>query len=166
MKKLLIALTTIILLIPDKFASAVCPVCTVAVAAGMGLTRYLGIDDTITGVWIGAVTLSATMWTNNWFKTKNKGKIYIKSIVFLLYYALIIFPLYYYNIIGQPTNTFWGIDKLVTGIIAGSIIFYMSVLLYEYLKKKNNGHAHFPFEKIVITLLLLAGASAGFYFIT
>ena len=34
-------------------AQAVCPVCIVAVGAGLGLSEYLGIDDTIAGVWIG-----------------------------------------------------------------------------------------------------------------
>ena len=35
-------------------AKAICPVCTVAVGAGIGLSRWLGIDDSITGLWIGA----------------------------------------------------------------------------------------------------------------
>jgi hypothetical protein len=33
----------------------VCPVCTIAVAGGVGLCRYLGIDDLISGSWIGAL---------------------------------------------------------------------------------------------------------------
>lgn len=31
-------------------AKAVCPVCIVAVASGVGLCRFLGIDDAITGL--------------------------------------------------------------------------------------------------------------------
>lgn len=44
---------------------AVCPVCTVAVGAGVGFSRYLGIDDTIAGLWIGALIVSVSMWTIN-----------------------------------------------------------------------------------------------------
>jgi hypothetical protein len=36
----------------------VCPVCTIAVAGGVGLCRYLGIDDLISGAWIGALLFS------------------------------------------------------------------------------------------------------------
>ncbi|HRZ29924.1 MAG TPA: hypothetical protein P5052_04275 [Candidatus Paceibacterota bacterium] len=31
-------------------SQAVCPVCTVAIASGVGLCRYLGIDDLISGL--------------------------------------------------------------------------------------------------------------------
>jgi len=41
-----------------KKALAVCPICTVAVATGIGFSRWLGIDDTITGLWIGGLTVS------------------------------------------------------------------------------------------------------------
>ena len=41
-----------------KKALAVCPICTVAAATGIGFSRWLGIDDTITGLWIGGLTVS------------------------------------------------------------------------------------------------------------
>jgi hypothetical protein len=31
-------------------AKAVCPVCTIAIASGVGLCRYLGIDDLVSGL--------------------------------------------------------------------------------------------------------------------
>ena len=37
---------------------AICPLCTFAVGAGIGLTQYLGIDDVITGLWIGGFIVS------------------------------------------------------------------------------------------------------------
>ncbi len=30
-----------------------CPVCSISIGVGVGLCRYLGIDDLISGVWIG-----------------------------------------------------------------------------------------------------------------
>ena len=56
---------------------AFCPVCTVAVGAGLGLARWLRIDDTISGLWIGGLTISMIMWTLSWLAKKNinfKGK--------------------------------------------------------------------------------------------
>jgi hypothetical protein len=39
-------------------------------------------------------------------------------------------------------------------------------LWYQILKKKNNGHAYFPFQKVVMPIVGLALMSVAFYFIT
>ena len=54
-----------------KKALAVCPICTVAAATGIGFSRWLGIDDTITGLWIGGLTVSLITWTIDWLGKKN-----------------------------------------------------------------------------------------------
>lgn len=53
-RKLFISAATAIELGLTAKAQAVCPVCTVAVGTGVGLSRWLGVDDTITGLWLGA----------------------------------------------------------------------------------------------------------------
>src|SRR3989344_4306223 len=56
---------------------AVCPVCTVAVVAGLGVSRTLGIDDVVTSIWIGGLILSMAFWTIDWIeKSKWRDKIY------------------------------------------------------------------------------------------
>ena len=52
-------------------AKAICPVCIVAVGAGLGLSEYLGIDDSIAGVWIGGMLVAMIIWTIDWFNKKN-----------------------------------------------------------------------------------------------
>ena len=52
-------------------AAAVCPVCTVAVGAGLESARLLGVDDVITGIWAGGLTLSLFFWTAGWLKKHN-----------------------------------------------------------------------------------------------
>lgn len=143
-----------------------CQVCTIGVVAGLGLSRWFGVDDTIFGLWVGGLLVSVTGWTVNWLKTKKinfKGMIIVTAIV---YYASVIIPLYWKEIIGHPLNKLWGIDKFIIGIAFGSVIFAIAVLLYEVMKKKNGGHAHFPFEKVVIPISSLIILSAIFYFIT
>ncbi len=145
---------------------AVCPVCTVAVGAGVGLSRYLGIDDTIAGLWIGGLVVSMIMWTLNWLQKKNyifKGK---EILVSFIYYGLIIVPLFHMEIMGHPFNTMWGMDKLLLGIIIGSIFFFLGGVWYFYLKKKNSGHAYFPFQKVVMPIAPLIILSIFFYFLT
>ncbi|MFA5128069.1 MAG: hypothetical protein WC457_03660 [Patescibacteria group bacterium] len=147
-------------------AKAVCPVCTVAVIGGLGLSRWFGIDDTITGLWAGAVTASFTLWTINWLNKKNIKFYGRKILVALFWYGLTFVPLHYMDIIGHPLNKLWGVDKFVLGVIIGSIAFVLAGQIYEYIKKKNNGKSHFRYEKIAMHVAAPAILSVLFYFIT
>lgn len=150
-------------------AQAVCPVCVVAVGAGLGLSQYLGIDDTIAGVWIGGLLVALSAWTINWFDKKKwlaKYRTIRDFSTYILYYVLVIWPLYGQGLIGPDNNRLFGFDKLLFGIIVGSLFFASSVRLYETMKRNNKGKAHFPFEKVVLPLAALALASLIFFFLT
>lgn len=167
MKKIAIAiLATLANLIFITKAYAICPVCTVAVAAGVGLARWLKIDDTITGLWIGGLIISLIMWTNDYLNKKKINFFGRKILVFIGYYALIVLPLYFTNIMGHPLNKIWGIDKLALSIVVGSVLFYVGAEWYHYLKDRNGGHANFPFQKVVMPIAPLIIMSVIFYFIT
>lgn len=169
MKKIsiyLLSIFTVSIIFAQK-ALAVCPICTIAVGAGVGLSRWLGIDDAITGLWIGGLIVSMITWTESWLEQKNirfQGRFFVDISV---YYALTIIPLYYSGIIGSPLNTlcFCGLDKFFFGIIAGSIAFWFGASWYFYLKEKNNGHAYFPFQKVVMPISPLLILSIIYYFI-
>ena len=45
------------------------------------------------------------------------------------------------------------IDSFLFTTILGAITFISAMNFYEWMKKKNGGHAHFPFEKVVIPVL-------------
>jgi len=148
-------------------ALAVCPVCTVAVVSGVGASRSLGVDDLIIGLWVGALIVSMIMWTIDWL---NKKKIHFKGLGILTaiaYFALVVIPLYTMDIIGHPLNSFCGcgLDNLLVGIIGGAIAFWFGAVSYEYLKEKNNGHAYFPFQKVVMPVLPIIILSIIFYFL-
>lgn len=167
MKKYLLLLTAFILTLGKPLTvQAVCPVCTIGVAAGLGLSRWLGIDDTISGVWIGAVTVSLTLWTHNWLTKKNIRSWWSQVLNVSLWFGGIVIPLALYDIIGHPGNVIWNMDKLLFGITGGAIIFFASAKLYEHIKHQNGGHAHFPFEKVVLPLTALTALSLIFYFLT
>jgi len=169
-KKILIYLLSVfaVIFLFAKKALAVCPICTIAVGAGVGLSRWLGIDDAITGLWIGGLIVSMITWTESWLEKKNirfKGRIFVNIFA---YYALIIIPLYYSGIIMNPIHAFCacGLDKLLLGIIVGSFAFWFGASWYFYLKEKNNGHAYFPFQKVVMPILPLIILSIIYYFLT
>lgn len=147
-------------------AYAICPLCTIAVGAGVGLSRWLGVDDTISGLWIGGLTVSMILWTIFWLDEKKVRFFGRKPLIVLVYYALVLAPFYSTDIIGHPLNTLWGYDKLLLGITLGSIVFFLGSIWYLILKKRNNGHAYFPFQKVVMPVSPLIILTIIFYFIT
>ncbi|MFH1089162.1 MAG: hypothetical protein V1716_01935 [Candidatus Uhrbacteria bacterium] len=147
-------------------AEAFCPVCTVAAAGGVGLARWLGIDDTITGLWVGALLASVTMWTANWLIKKGWKFPGIAWVCGLFYVLITVVPLYYTGVMGHPWNQFLGIDKLALGMTIGAVFFLLGGWLYKIVKAKNHNKAHFPFEKVVMPVAPLIVLSAIFYFLT
>jgi len=165
-KNVLSVLSVLFGILYAQTVAAFCPVCTIAVGAGVGLSRWLGIDDTISGLWVGGLMISMTMWTIDWLKRKKYNFKYKEVVTAIIFYALLIIPLYYQKIVGHPYNELWGIDKLILGIILGSISFYAGGKWYQSLKAKNNNQAYFPFQKVVMPIASLIILSVVFYFIT
>lgn len=149
-------------------ARAICPVCVIAVTAGLGLSEYLGIDDTIAGLWIGGLLVSMIIWTIDWIDKKNYqlGNKDLRDIlIVVLYYGLTFWPLWAKNLIGHPANRLWGVDKLILGTIGGSLIFVGMTIWYKKIKKRL-GRAQFPFQKVVMPVSSLLLGSLIFYFLT
>ncbi len=143
---------------------AVCPVCTVAVAGGVELSRWLGVDDVISGLWIGALIISSALWFSSWMDSKS---IKINRILVLgSFYLIVILPLYWMKLIDFSCNLLFGFDKLLLGIISGSIVFSGSIILNNLLKKKNNNKVYFPYQKVIIPVLFLIIGSIIFYLVT
>jgi formate hydrogenlyase subunit 3/multisubunit Na+/H+ antiporter MnhD subunit len=164
-KYIFIAMSFVGLLAYQKAMAVVCPVCTIAICAGVGLSRWLKIDDTISGIWIGGLIVAMTMWLLLWLSQKNIKFKYQKTIISLATYLVVILPLYFTNIMGHPDNRILGIDKILFGIIVGSIVLLASLYSYDYLKKKNNGKPNFPFQKVAMPFASLLAASLILFFI-
>ena len=146
-------------------ARAVCPVCIVAVGAGVGLSRWLGIDDLISGIWIGGLTVAFILWTIDWLDKKQIKFLFRKKIIIFLYYFFVLASLQIPGILWHPKNKFLGIDKIIFGIIAGTFIFLASVWLNNFLKKRNGGKVYFAYQKVAIPLASLFIISLIFYII-
>jgi len=149
-----------------KTALAVCPVCTVAIGAGLGLSRLLGIDDTISGVWIGGLILSSGFWLADFLTKKNVRIPHLNFISVAGLFLMVIIPLYLSRFIGLPANTFWGVDKVLLGIIAGSLIFWFSVWSDGRLRVKNGGKVLIYYQKVILPVFFLSLLSLIFYFLT
>ncbi len=149
-------------------AQAVCPVCVVAVGAGLGLSQYLGIDDTVAGVWVGGLLAAISFWTIDWFNRKNwlsTQKLLRDILIFIFYYGLTIWPLWTQGLVGHPINRLLGVDKLLLGVIVGSLALAGASAWYEWMKK-SRGKPHFPYEKVALPFGSLVVFSLIFYFLT
>lgn len=162
---LLLAFIIVNLLIPGR-TLAVCPVCAVAVAGGLGLSRYLGIDDTVSGVWVGGLILASGLWLADWIAKKKWPVPRPKLLAVLAMFLLTLPPLYWSKMIDLPWNKFWGIDKVILGSIFGSLVFMGGVLLDKYLRTIHNNKVYFYYQKVIIPVTLLILTSLSFYFIT
>jgi len=158
-----ISVVALMALLMTRVASAVCPVCTVAIGVGLGVSRWLGISDIIVATWIGALLASSAFWIFN-FATKKGLKLKgLREMIFALFYAMALATLWSLNILGSPGNVLWGIDKFVFGVIIGTIVFIGSKISYDEAKKKR-GKALFPFQKVVMPIVILSGVSIFLYF--
>lgn len=137
----------------------VCPVCVVAIGAGLGLSRWLGIDDVISSIWIGALLTALILWTLMWLKKKKWDFLDDGVVITLAYILLTYIPLYYAGIVGQPLNKIWGLDKILFGSTVGTIAFFLGHWVNLYLKNKNNGKARFPYQKVICPFASLIIAS-------
>jgi len=144
---------------------AVCPLCTIAIASGVGLSRYLGIDDLISGIWIGGLIASLILSINNWIRNKPFKFKNLDVLSTIIISFLTIFILYQQQLIGIPENTLLGVDKLLLGIIIGVLILFFSYFFDNFLRFLNNNKVYFYYQKIIIPLVFLSLISIIFYVI-
>lgn len=141
------------------YANPACAVCTVGVAVGLEIARNLGVDDAVIAVWAGAMLALIGYWTILWFDKKGWNFKFRNQILMALSLSMIagvyIKDLTYTP---KPILIFYMDPFLFCTLLGAAILIYSSVF-YQWMKKKNGGHAHFPFEKVVLPIAALAIAS-------
>lgn len=157
---------TVYALCACRVANGACPVCALAVGGCVAITRRFGVDDTVIGIWIGALIgslIGMSISLLNHLGIKFFGR---KPLIAIAYITAMMLPLYRRHIIGVPNNTLWGIDKMLFGIVLGLCVFCAGCLTYCFLKQKNGGQAHFPFQKVLVPIGMLLVVSLIMYCIT
>lgn len=149
-----LAFTSFLLALSGKIF-AVCPICAIAVGAGVGLDEYLGIDDSITGLWVGVFILLISYLTWQFLERKRVIFPLFRLATLAFYYLIGIVPLYLIPSLHPKSGTIWGIDRFFAGLVIGSILAVVMTSLYEFMKKNNGGKPHFPYEKVVMLLAAL-----------
>ena len=141
-----------------------CAVCTVMVGASLGIARKLGVDDTIIAVWFGALMALGGYWLIKWFDKKNWNFKFRNKVLMALSLSTVI-PMYFGMLTYTPQKYLLYLDKFLAVYLLGALVIPLTSKLYQYMKAKNGGHAHFPFEKVVIPVLTLTLISLILHFI-
>ena len=160
-KKLLALLPSLFFL---KEVSAHCPLCTGAVVAGAIGAKYLGLDITILGIFVGAFAVSLGLWISR--KIKNYFK-YQSTLILTSSFFLTIAPSLAFikdmTYISLLSKVFF-VNKLLIGSIIGALVTLLAYKIHNHIKLKH-GKVLFPYQGIVLTVLLLILSSIPVYFI-
>ncbi len=161
---LVLSLVLLVILTAPALANPACAVCTIAVGASLEIARNLGVDDSVVGVWAGAFLALIGFWTIKWFDKKGwnfKGRDFW---LVTLSVAMIGF-MYVSHIKYEPIAILiFYIDPFLFSTILGALLLIGSSEFYQWMKARNGGHAHFPFEKVAVPVLALLLASTYFYY--
>ncbi len=152
-----------------KSAAAMCPLCTAGAAIGLGVARYYGVDDTVIGLWLGALAVSTALWVNNVIKKRVRPNVvpFQSALIVAAVIASTIVPFYFagfFNGMPNMSDSIFGVNRLIFGTVIGGIIMFVGEPISSYIKRKRN--AIFPFQAILLTLLLLTIFSLLFWYIT
>lgn len=141
-------------------ALAHCPLCVAGAGVGLSLARIIGVDDTITGVWIAGLLGAISFWT---YTAVSKRKIFflLKPLVYIVIFATTIWSFYKFRLIFRMVQVF-GMDKLTFGMTVGGIAFYLIDLLDDLIIIKR-GKVFFPYQRIVVSLGSMVALSLAMY---
>ncbi|MDD2731797.1 MAG: hypothetical protein PHI53_01225 [Candidatus Pacebacteria bacterium] len=143
-----------------------CPVCALSIAAGLGISRWLNIDDSILGIWSGALILALSIWTLNlFFKSEEKKPFSALFFILSVYLFLTFIPLHQFGLIPDVCQKIFGLNRIYFGTGLGIILGFSSIYIDKKIRQINNNKAYFPYQKVIIPLLILTAASLMLYYI-
>ncbi len=159
--KFFASLFALLLVAGKAVANPACAVCTVAVGASLEVARRYGVDDAVVGVWAGAFLSLLGYWLILWCDKKNWhffGRDFLMMAISVgsIGFMYMTMP-YQAKVIG-----IFYMDPLLFSTILGALTFIYVSKFYQWMKARNGGHAHFPFEKVVLPVAALAILSVYF----
>ena len=161
---LFLSLFVLFALTSSAYANPACAVCTVAVGATLEFARYMGVDDSVVGVWAGAMLALMGYWLILWFDKKRWDFPGRNLILMVSSVAMIGFMYVSKMVYSAEVILIFYIDPFLFSTILGAIVFIYASKFYQWMKAKNGGRAHFPFEKVVVPIGALVLLSVLFYY--
>jgi hypothetical protein len=137
-----------------------CPLCVAGAGVGLSLSRVLGIDDSITGVWLAAFLGAMSLWISNLIKKK-----YIplqREIIYIGVFVTTIISFYRFGLINEHNGLIYNIPKLTFGILTGGTFFYLVDRVNDSIKRTRE-KVLFPYQPIVFSFSAMVVLSIAIY---
>ena len=162
-------------------ASAHCPLCTAAAGAGVAAARFYGVDDSVVGLFLGALIVSSALWFDRMLKKKIDWP-FQQALLVIVSFLLLAVPFYQSDVItdfqmvkSMPAHhgitglgvfglSQFGFDKLMFGMIIGSLSVWAAFALSDYIKKKR-GKVLWPYQGFSFMMIVLAILSLLFWLV-
>ena len=137
-------------------AQACTVVCPVALSRCLAIAGKLGVPNEVIGVLFGALLAVLGYWLIQFFEKRNWNFPGRNVILMLLSLASVAFVYDNTSLTYEAKHYlyFLNIDSFLLATILGALTHIAGVHLYAWMKAKNGGHAHFPFEKVVVPIVL------------
>ena len=129
--------------------------CPLIVGGGLAIAKKMGVKDEVVGVLAGALLAIFGYWMIR-FCEKRKWNFPARNII-LMALSVASIGFVYVNTLSYNPGLHWHIiyiDSFLLAVLCGAAAHITGVHIYAWLKEKNGGHAHFPFEKVLIPILL------------
>lgn len=164
----LYAFLSMLFISAKAMANPACPVCMVTIGTSLWVAEKLGLDKCVIGVWSGALLAIVGYFLIRWFNKKNwrfPARDAVLMVLSVGSISMMYLPQMPGGLIYDPIIIgFLYIDSFLLSNIIGAVVFILGVHFYEWMKAKNGGHAHFPFEKVVVPVAMIALVSLLFYY--
>ena len=138
------------------FANPACTtLCPLIVGASLTVAKRMGVKDEVVGVLAGALLAIFGYWMIRFFE-KHKWNFVGRDILLMLLSVGSIGFVYMGSTLKYKAGLHWNllyIDSFLLAALCGAAAHIFGVNVYAFLKEKNGGHAHFPFEKVLIPIL-------------
>ena len=128
--------------------------CPLIVGGGLAIAKKMGVKDEVVGVLAGALLAIFGYLLIRFFEKRNWNFPGRNFILMVLSVASIGFV--YVDTLEYKAGLHWHfiyIDSFLLAALCGALAHILGVNVYAWLKEKNGGHAHFPFEKVLIPIL-------------
>ena len=139
---------------------AQCPVCIVTVGGGLFIAQKLGVDSLLTALWISGLNTAIAFWFVSFIKKPKflKNPFVWTVLLFLSTYIYLASTKQMYH----KNNTFLHIDKVLVGLMLGTIVWLFGIGVDKFIRKQNNGKVLFFYQKVIIPLSILIATTGIF----
>ena len=156
----------IMLLALAQKSFAHCPLCVVATGSIVATTRVMGVDDAITGTFVGAFIISTALWSDKILSKKFKINVPFQPYLLSFAFIALTFLSFFAFVPAVAESEFvkiMGIERFSFGLVAGSIIILLSFEAHNLLRRNNGNRNHIPFQGIALPIIVLVLFDALMY---